>query len=79
GEGVAYRWSYFTMQLPGWNSSFEFAQTPEGQRLGPALGHLQYAVHTGRKAQKIVHVDHSWDFVPGSQRIRGILSVVHLA
>jgi hypothetical protein len=79
GEGVAYRWSYFTMQFPDWNTSFEFAQTPEGKRLGPALGHLQHAPHTGRKDQKIVNVDHHWDFLPGSTfRLRGIRSVVHL-
>jgi hypothetical protein len=78
GEGIAYRWSFFTMQFEDWNTSFEFAQTPEGHRLGPALGHLQHAAHTNRPPQKIVHVDHEWDFVEGSQRLRGIHSVIHL-
>jgi predicted transcriptional regulator len=79
GDGVPYRWCYFTMQFPNWNTSFEFAQTPDNQRLGPALGHLQHAPHTGRKNQKIIHVDHHWDFMPGSTfRLRGIRSVIHL-
>jgi hypothetical protein len=78
GEGVAYRWSYFTMQFPNWNTSFEFAQTPAGQRLGPALGHMQFRA-ADRKDMKIVHVDHEWDFIPGTQRLRGIHSVIHLA
>jgi hypothetical protein len=66
------------MQFDEWNTSFEFAQTPDGHRLGPALGHLQYAAHLERPPQKIVHVDHEWDFTPGTERLRGIHSVIHL-
>lgn len=78
GEEIAYRWSFFTMQFDDWNTSFEFGQTPEGHRLGPALGHLQHAAHLNRPPQKIVHVDHDWDFVPDAQQLRGIHSVIHL-
>lgn len=78
GEGVAYRWSFFTMQFDDWNTSFEFAQTPEGHRLGPALGHLQHAAHLNRPPQKIVHGETEWDFVEGSDRLRAIRSTVHL-
>jgi hypothetical protein len=31
-----------------------------------------------RPPQKIVHVDHEWDFTPGTERLRGIHSVIHL-
>jgi hypothetical protein len=78
GEGIAYRWNFFTLQFDDWNTSFEFAQTPDGHRLGPALGHLQHAAHLERPPQKIVHVDHEWDFTPGTERLRGIHSVIHL-
>jgi hypothetical protein len=78
GEGIAYRWSFFSLQFDDWNASFEFAQTPEGHRLGPALGHLQHAVHTQRPPQKIVHVDHEWDFAPDGVRLQGIRSILHL-
>lgn len=78
GEGVPYRWSFFSLQFDDWNASFEFAQTPDGHRLGPALGHLQHATVTGRPAQKIVHVDHEWEFAAGTDRLTGIRSRVHL-
>lgn len=78
GEGVPYRWSFFSLQFEDWNASFEFAQSPEGHRLGPALGHLQHAAHKQRPPQKIVHVDHEWDFVEGTDRLRGIYSSIHL-
>ena len=77
GEGIPFHWNFFTMQFDGWNTSFEFAESPEGQRLGPALGHVQYA-DPDRPDDKIVHVDHEWDFEEGRRRLRGIRSVVHL-
>lgn len=78
GDGMPYRWSFFTMQFEDWSASFEFAQTPSGQRLGPALGHLQHAPHTQRAPQKIVHVDHVWDHASDGLRLLGIKSTLHL-
>lgn len=78
GEGIPFRWNYFTMQFGNWNTSFEFAQTPENKKLGPALGHLQHAPHTGKPDQKIIDVDLEWDFVPGTKRVQSIQAVMHL-
>ena len=78
GEGIPFRWNYFTMQFADWNTSFEFAQTPDNEPLGPALGHLQHARHTGKADQKIVNVDLDWTFIEGTKRVKGIRAMVRL-
>jgi hypothetical protein len=76
GNGVPYRWNFFILQFEDWFANYEFAQTPEGQRMGPALGHLHYT--TGdKKTLKIVDVIHRWEFHPGTQRIKSIHETIH--
>ncbi|MEO8804479.1 MAG: hypothetical protein ABI433_00230 [Burkholderiaceae bacterium] len=76
GNGVPYRWNFFILQFRDWFANYEFAESPDGARMGPALGHLHF---TGgdKRTLKIVDVKHRWTFVPGTKRIVSIHESIH--